>query len=407
METSEKISYEYNIVKLINTKFNKLIKTEIIKVIKYIINTVYLFTNEKKNFDFLHYLSYLFFSDNTSEYGQIGLKQLENIDELNDLLIHSNIRELFVILNNFRKKIDCFMFELLIYYKNNPDIFLSKYPYFDQNYLNYIINFIENSFDININEFTNCYDSDFNIVNCDEDHKPFYRYYEDLNNDTYKKNFYNGICSLWCPYAVAIPNQSFIKLSWPNKIPDLVSKSLKKKVNDIKCVGDMLEIFPLTEQLSENELIHLQNKGKTPNDFNFSFCNSEPNRLNFLTEIKNRYDKLSISYTSGHTIIMLMICKYFKDINLDLIILGCIIWLVPYNHSINEIFLAGKQLGIVDGYNYKKTSFENINNLLEKMNLDRLDKVLLVAGKKTRKNKKKKEKKRKTRNLKQNNIKLL
>ena len=43
---------------------------------------------------------------------------------------------------------------------------------------------------------------------------------------------------------------------------------------------------------------------------------------------------------------MLMICKYFKDINLGLIILGCIIWLVPYNHSITEIFLAAKELDV-------------------------------------------------------------
>jgi hypothetical protein len=377
VEIENQILYEYNIVKLIHDNFNKIIKDEVIKVINYIINTI----NKTINLD-LHFLSLLFFSNNTSEYGQIGIIHLQSIDELNNIIQQSNIRELFVILNNFRKNIDCFMFELLINYKNNPILFLDKYPYFNKNYLNYIINFIENLLDIDINELTHCYDSDFNIVTCDETHKKFYRAYEDLNTDQYKKNFYNGICALWCPFAIAVPNQSLIKLSYPNKIPDIVSKSFKKKVNlNSNCVNDMLVKFPLIERLSINEKTHLENNNKTTNNYNFSFFNLEQNELNFMTKLKKRYNKLAISYTSGHTIIMLMICKYFKNINFNLIILGCIIWLVPYNHSINEIFLAAKKIDVFNEYNYKISSFENVNNLIETIGLNRLDQVVVIGDK--------------------------
>ena len=62
---------------------------------------------------------------------------------------------------------------------------------------------------------------------------------------------------------------------------------------------------------------------------------------------------------------MVGLCNYFKYINIGLIILGCIIWLVPYNHSITEIFLAAKQSDLFENYSLKKNTYESVNEFLQ------------------------------------------
>jgi hypothetical protein len=43
--------------------------------------------------------------------------------------------------------------------------------------------------------------------------------------------------------------------------------------------------------------------------------------------------------------------------------------MVPYNHSIHEIFQAAKMMGVNTNYSIKKTDLENINMLLGATNL--------------------------------------
>jgi hypothetical protein len=158
-----------------------------------------------------------------------------------------------------------------------------------------------------------------------------------------------------------------------NKLYDIVTNSMKKKLTiDKNCVEGMMKKYPFVEPLSPHEKHFLESKQSNTNNFLFTICNSEPNNANFTTQLRKKYNKLIVSYTSGHTVIMLMLCKYFKGINLGLITLGCIIWLVPYNHSITEIFLAAKQLDIFKNFTLKKDILISVNEMLQLSGLSQI-----------------------------------
>ena len=366
---TEKILYEYNIVLALNTNYNIIIKNELIKVITLIIDMIEV-TNT--NLDFL---CFLFFSESVTEYGQIGKQDITTKKQLTDLINSLNIRELFTFINNFRKKIDCFMFELLINYKKTPQDFIKKYPFLDETYINYIINFIENMLDVDILDLSLCYDEEFIEKSCEGTAKPFYRKVQD-DVTSYPNWNYSNICSLWLPSTYGNTNQILLKESKENKLYDIVTKSMKKKKIDNSCAENIMNLFSFVEPLSKNEKDFLQSKQSNANNFLFTICNSEPNDSNFTTQLRKKYNKLIVSYTSGHAVIMLMICKYFKDINMGLITLGCIIWLVPYNHSITEIFLAAKELDVFKDYTLKKNTYESINEFLQLFGLSQLNQIV-------------------------------
>jgi len=368
---NDKILYEYNIVLALNTKYNSIIKDELIKVINLIIAMI-----EVTNHD-VDFLCYLFFSETISEYGQIGKQEITTKKQLTDLISSLNIRELFTIINNFRKKIDCFMFELLLTYKKTPESFMQNYQFLDETYIKYIINFIENMLDVDILDLSLCYDKEFIEMPCDNQNaRPFYRSVQD-DATSYPNWNYSNICSLWLPSTYGNTNQLLMKESKENKLYDIVTKSMKKK-NPINksCAENIISSFPFVEPLSSNENVFLELKHSNANNFLFTICNLEPNDANFTTQLRKKYKKLIVSYTSGHTVIMLMICKYFKGINLGLITLGCIIWLVPYNHSITEIFLAAKELDVFKNYTLKKNTYESFNELLQLSGLSQLNQIV-------------------------------
>lgn len=380
---NHKISYEYNIVLALNTNYNTIIKNELVKLINLIISMIEV-TNKDLNF-----LCDLFFSETITEYGQIGKQNITTRKQLTDLINSLNIRELFTIINNFRKKIDCFMFELLLNYKKTPETFMQNYQFLDETYIKYIINLIENMFDVDILDLSLCYDEEFIEIPCEGTTKPFYQKVQDdkisyidktekpLNNTV----LYSTICLLWLPYNYNNRNQILLKITPPNKLYDIVTKSMKKKIFDKSCAENIMSSFPFVEPLSPNETRFLELKQSNANNFLFTICNSEPNDANFTTQLRNKNNKLIVSYTSGHTVIMLMLCKYFKDINLGLITLGCIIWLVPYNHSITEVFLAAKQVDVFKNYTLKKNTYESINEMLQLLGLSQLNQMVLLSGK--------------------------
>ena len=375
---TEKILYEYNIVLALNSNYNITIKNELIKVVTLIIDMIAV-TNTK-----LEFLCFLFFSESVTDYGQIGNQNITTKQQLFDLVNSLNIRELFEIINNFRKNIDCFMFELLLNYKKNPQDFIQNYPFLDETYIKYIINFIEDMFDVDIIDLSLCYNEEFIETPCVEKATPFYRKVQDdkisymdenakpLNNSVK----YSTICLLWLPFTYGNNNQILLKITTPNKLYDIVTKSIKKKSVDKSCTKEVMKLFPFVEPLSPNETRFLESKNSNANNFLFTICNSEPNEANFTTQLRKKYKKLIVSFTSGHTVIMLMICKYFKGINLGLITLGCIIWLVPYHHSITEIFLAAKECDVFKNYTLKKNTYESVNELLQLSGLSQLNQIV-------------------------------
>ena len=156
------------------------------------------------------FLCYLFFAETISEYGQIGKQEITTKKQLTDLISSLNIRELFTIINNFRKKIDCFMFELLINYTKNPETFIQNYPFLDEKYIKYIIKFIENMLDVDIIDLSLCYNEEFIEIPCEIPAKPFYRRVQD-DDISYPNWNYSNICSLWLPATYGDTNQLLIK----------------------------------------------------------------------------------------------------------------------------------------------------------------------------------------------------
>ncbi len=375
----ENVKYEYNIVLALNSNLNTRIKNELLKVINLIIHIIEI---KLANFN-LEFLCQVFFSNNIIEYGNIGTREIQTKEELEILINNLNIRELFAILKNITKNnnVNCLMFDLLINYKMDPNTFMRNYSFLNETTIKSNIKIIENMFDVDILDFSKCYDAEFNEIPCNEKNKPFYIYNND-DKTSYPKDNYNDMCQLYNPSVVSNINQLMMKKFAPSKYTDIVTKSIKKKTPSPDCLKDTLMRFPFVEPLSINERTFLSSKGINPDEpsvFNFVICNAEPNDLNLLTQIKKKYNKLSVSFTSGHSLLMIGLCDYFKDINMGLIILGCIIWLVPYNHSITEIFLAAKETNLFENYSLKKNTYESVNEFLQLYGLPLLNQLITIG----------------------------
>jgi len=375
----DKIEYEYNIVSALNRNYNDVIKTELKKVINSIADMIKVSYPDSEPDAYYNGLCRLFFGDNITEYGQIGNRRIRTKTELDTLINTLNIRELFTILNNFRKNVDCFMFKILLEYKKDPKKFVVDYPFLNEKYIKYIIKFIENMLNVNLIDLSLCYNEEFIEVPCEQPKVPFYRQVHE-DNISYPNVNYHTICTLWLPYTYFSKQQLLLKEMKPNKLTDIAIKGMRKKINEPECAKKMLEKFPFVERLSSNEQQLLNLKNSNQNNFMLMICNMEANDMNFTTQLRKKYNKLLVSYTSGHTIIMLLLCKYFKDVNLGLIVLGCIIWLVPYNHSITEIFLAAKELNVFKDYTLNKSTFESVNQLLKLCGLPELAQEPNVTG---------------------------
>jgi len=371
---------DYDIVRSINQEYGPKIKAELIKVIFFIVTTI----NIKKGTVDLAYLSNIFFKDvevrqgqppQIVEYGQVGMQELTSLEELREIVLNSNIRELFTMINNARKQIGCLMFELLLEYKEDPNSFMEKYvtsegnPIFNKDTIEYTINFAENMLDVDIADLAKCYNEEYAQVECNSNEEKLYNKVQN-DNTSYPQwtNASGNICFFWLPFTYMIANQNMTKEQNNNKVKDLVSKSIKKKEPfNPDCTRYILDKCPFVEPISVKERAALQAKAVTENNFAFTICSTEPVPNTFTTGIRKKYDKLSVSYTSGHAVLILMFCEYFKDINLNLILLGCIIWLVPYSHSINEIFLAAKEISLFDEYNIARTLEDNYKLIIEKL----------------------------------------
>jgi len=90
----------------------------------------------------------------------------------------------------------------------------------------------------------------------------------------------------------------------------------------------------------------------------------------FYVNLQKQYNKFFVSNLSGHVMLFLITSRYFKNINLNYIILANLLFMVPYNHSIHEIFQAAKVMGINTSYSIKKNDLDNLNEFLTESALE-------------------------------------
>jgi hypothetical protein len=379
----KKLKYEHDIVKQLYDKYekdNKLISNELDKVIIFYINII-IELLRKMSYDEQRRLEFFklnMFNNNVQEYGHIKtdelLSSIKSIDDLIILTKKLNIREKMTFIKNFQRtnEMNCVMYQMLLDYKKNKAEFIQKKYYSEVNILHVekIIKTIENLLDFKIEETDLCYDEEYNLGECNEKNKKLYIM---VNEDTEKyENEYPKICSLWVPVVYLFNYQNLIKGDKENRLNKLI-KCFKPKTQDNETMTNIIIKYPFVEPLTDRETNFIKettskfDADKLP--FKFIVC-STIKLQSFYLKLRERKNKLSVSYSSGHTMMILLIADYIKNINLYYILIALIIWTVPYNHSINEILSGSKQYGIFDEYDYDKTTLENVNIMLKKANLN-------------------------------------
>lgn len=425
------IEYEYTIISQLYEKkqiYNAILN-QIHSIIVDQINLLYnYYTNENEvsipEIDKIKKVTTILFKNIPFETGQIGndiyiydytqgkktktQTTIKNKSDIINVTKKFNIRESMTVIKNFhRGNNNCFMYKMLLIYKsaietNTVESFIKKYPMLNIQTLKESITFIENILGIDMSLTKHHYniekkDNKLKILDKVERQSrqtlPLYEFIQQNNN-------YNNpvtLCYLWHPLSVQIPYQILTKMSVNNTVNDLVNSFKSIDNNNIDnaktCTSEIVKKYPPIPPLSTNELNYL-NKSSNNNDqinkndwvnnikWKPSICyHTEIIPTSFVLQQLKNANKLSISNYSGHTSLLLMISSYFNNVNYELLILANMLWTVPYNHSINEVFMGAKMMNVYTEYNYKLSSFENVNTILLKNSLPTLDEKINWDGK--------------------------
>jgi hypothetical protein len=388
------IAYNYSIMASLFNSTNKMvIEDEVVKLINYQIDLMIAYKQNELPVQQLQFIIDKFFKYSAilgKEQGQLGMPQIKvdrvykpikTVDELRTQYIPSlNFREKMSIVRNFSSKNDCLMYEILLEYifqkdNNNISTFESKYPMLDLSYLDHSIQLIEEILGFDIRETGKCYDNvngtrKINRPGC----KPFYKMIQEDNILNPTKSPIT-LCWLWHPLVYGVPYQDVIKLPGDNKVKKLLTSFTSNNTELIPgCMTDTFMNYPILPPLSERERRFIKNELKqnplvdglyqrppwTP-----PICymkQIEP--TSFYVNLQKQYNKFFVSNLSGHVMLFLITSKYFKNINLNYIILANLLFMVPYNHSIHEIFQAAKVMGINITYSIEKNDLDNLNEFL-------------------------------------------
>lgn len=382
------IAYNYSIMLTLYNQYKKQINDGLNKMINRIINLI-IASNpmDTKDSERRDIINNMLFKDSLIGQGQI-LPQIpinNYVKELKNTFIPSlNFREKMSIIRNFASKDNCLMYSILIEYdisKNNDvlkNAFEKKYPMLNLNYLNESVTMIENIIGFDIAETDKCYD-DINgssTVKCSvsrqQPNKPFYKMIQKNYVDSPTKSPIT-LCWLWHPLVYGVPYQNVVKLPADNAIKKMMPVyETNDKTQFEKCMTDTFVDYPVFPPLSKREQSYMRNKGAKPNvsgiyvrpPWTPPYCYYKKPQPTFTTNMLRRENKFTVSNLSGHTMLFIIVAKYFKDINLNMIVLASMLFMVPYNHSIHEIFQAAKMLGVNTEYSIKKTDLENMNHFL-------------------------------------------
>lgn len=437
------IEYEYTIISQLyeKKKIYNAVLNQINSIIFDQINLLYnYYTNENiipiPEIDKIKNITNILFKNIPFETGQIGndiyvydytqgkktktQTMIKTKTDIINVIKKFNIRESMTMIKNFhRGDNNCFMYKIILLYKssiqtNSVADFIKKYPMLNIQTLNESITFIENILGIDISLTKDHYkienkNNKLTILNkIEKQSRQSLPLYESIDQN----NNYNNpvtLCYLWHPLSVQIPYQVLTKISYDNVLKDLINSFKAIKINETnkdkleKCLEEKLTKYPPIPTLSVNEINYLKSFSKKNTDKSSTVDSKNSNdRLIFFKDIKwkpaicyheaidpksfilkelTSIRKLSISNYSGHTSLLIMISSYFNNVNYELIILASLLWTVPYNHSINEVFMGGKMMNVFTEYDYKLSSFKNVNTILSKNGLPQLDNKINWDGK--------------------------
>jgi hypothetical protein len=390
------ILYNYAIARTLfdSVKNKNAIENEVLSLLNLQIDLILAFNNNvTTSKEQVRILSNIFFKDVINEQGQLGnplikidgvYREVLTVHEFRTVVRRLNFREKMSMLRNFvSTSNDCIMYSILIEYKASKksdasiQAFVKKYPMLNTSFLDETILLIENILGFDIEETANCYDNlNGNILKNVAGCKPLYSMIQaDFNAKPTQSPL--TVCGLWHTLIYRIPYQSVVKLPSDNAIKKLTNSftgNMKEAIPE--CMNNTYSQYPLFPPLSEREQRYIKSKGaelKTGVDGLYTrppwtppICYMKPiEPFSFSVNLQNRYKKYAVSNLSGHVMLFLIMAKYFNGINLNLIILANILFMVPYNHSIHEIFQAAKMMGINTNYSIQDTDLNNINAFLK------------------------------------------
>lgn len=365
MDTSSP-EYEQNIImRLYNNKplykkimisIHKLAR----KIILFVLDYYEKYTTTMDDSDILRILENTFFSNNKKEAGQIGYWKPEtvtNISEYREWLLEFikdfNLREMMTFIMNFYKDRNnvgtaAVVYNSLLQYKTKGEIYQLQKEYATKR-----IKIIENLLGFDMEETLECVHF---TEWCDINDRALYKYrdFPTIMSLSFPTLFLYG------EYIITNPSSS-----WKGDISRILKTSkLRKEPKSVTggC-GDRLDslLIPLSER--ENTFLS--------GDIVDNYLPWIPGACwydkidSFANDVYNHYGKYTIANVSGHTFLHMDVVRFFLSSKEDIMlnILACLIWMVPKDHSINEILTATRIMDIFD-YEYKQTSEYNVNKLL-------------------------------------------
>ena len=410
----EFIDIEYSSVTFLLRTYGDAIKKELIKLIINMMDIIIIFNRDKGIPEASYYKIILaaFFIDKPSEYGQIGKEQINQIGQFIPFINRAPIRVLMIMIKNFQAgEMNCMMYEIFILYRISPVKFMTLYGnILNSNEVIKGIKVIENYLDVDI-EYTNkCYRDNMNRhfrVNGmipDPENPTKKKFDESVIGKDYKEtdctetkrmysewgyDGYTNICSLWLPMTFMTPFQSIFKLSVDSKNEyfQLIGDKTVIKIDeaDYKGCTEFLNRYKFIEDLIKEERVYINSKLQHDDKIN-EVEGSDYNRkslskvykpivcINKIKEPKSWYysvrrnmnNHYDLGQTSGHTLFMILLGRYFNT-NDKLMVLAQIIWTVPYNHSLYEVFSAAKTMDIFPEFRWANDIKTNMDTFLAKL----------------------------------------
>ena len=261
-----------------------------------------------------------------------------------------------------------------------------KLPEFNK-YLNQAQEMVEEILGFDISETSKCY-SDINgkdvkkAINCKKDNSLYSMVQADYLANPTKSPI--TLCWLWHPLVYGVPYQDVLKLPNDNKVKQLATSFTPNNKQLIpNCMTNVFSTYPISPKLSPRETNFIKEELKeNPKIDNLyerppwtpPICymkSIEP--ASFYVNLQKEYKKYFVSNLSGHVMLFLIMSRYFNGINLNNIILANLLFMVPYNHSIHEIFQAAKVMGINTSYSIENNDLDNSNMFLTQNGLEAIE----------------------------------
>jgi hypothetical protein len=192
--------------------------------------------------------------------------------------------------------------------------------------------------------------------------------FEEWYNAVSEGDKYSGLpnaCSLWVPFQL-YPSHIFLvpDAEWKGKLQGNI-RTATVEANDCPPLTESELVEPLSTE--EREVVCKNGDGSLS-------CRPgrrclKPKSTGASLSLKKQHCILNIANTSGSTIVSVLFAKYFKNVDPFMVVLACIVWMVPHDHSLHEVFTAAR-IAKVDGfqtYDYTKNRVEFLESLVKKI----------------------------------------